>query len=197
MTIGNKLTNDTKHGTKSSDDTPFGTNQYGASVEIPTAQMAYGSYGEERSDERWIDETSGQQTMPTTAPKAAREKSPLLNKQGVPSTTLPMKNNSESRMSATTSTASSWGKAMEILLSPNIIAVFLGITISSIPFLQEIFFTNPRGVLWPIGAAVQVSVDTSIGQSCGDIIDLALLYYIRSLARSSLADTARQRDTTL
>lgn len=168
--IGNELTNDTEHGTESSDDIPFDTEQYGAPTEIPTAQKTYGSYEEERGGEEWKDETSGHQAASTTAPKASREKSPLLNKQGVSSTTLSTEiigakmNNSESPMSTTTSTESSWGKyAMEILISPNIIAVFVGITISSVPFLQEIFFTNPRGFLWPIGAAVQVSVNTLTG----------------------------------
>lgn len=193
--IGNDLTNDTKHGTDSSDSdntTPRDNDHYGASVKILTARTAYGSYGEERNDERCKDEMSGQQTMSTTAPKAAREKSLLLIRQGVPSTTLSTEisraktNNSENRMSATTSTASSWRKyVMDILISPNIIAVFVGITISSVPFLQESFFTNPRGVLWPIGAAVQVSVDTFLqGNRVGNIIDLAPFIFIRSLVRS-------------
>ena len=49
-------------------------------------------------------------------------------------------------------------RAREVLLSPNIIAVFVGILISMIPSLKEMLFENTQAALWPLGAALQVRV---------------------------------------
>lgn len=49
-------------------------------------------------------------------------------------------------------------RAREVLLSPNIIAVFVGIVISMFPSLKEMLFENTQAALWPLGAALQVRV---------------------------------------
>ena len=49
-------------------------------------------------------------------------------------------------------------RAREVLLSPNIIAVFVGILISMFPSLKEILFENTQAALWPLGTALQVRV---------------------------------------
>lgn len=47
-------------------------------------------------------------------------------------------------------------RARKLLLSPNIIAVVMGIVISLIPPLQDMLFNNTRAALWPLGAALKV-----------------------------------------
>ena len=49
-------------------------------------------------------------------------------------------------------------RAREVLLSPNIIAVFVGILISMFPSLKEMLFENTQAALWPLGTALQVRV---------------------------------------
>ncbi|CAN0359862.1 unnamed protein product [Ectocarpus sp. 8 AP-2014] len=42
-----------------------------------------------------------------------------------------------------------------LVVSPNMIAVAIGVTIAMIPALQELLFDNPRAVLRPLGAAIE------------------------------------------
>lgn len=48
------------------------------------------------------------------------------------------------------------GRAWEVLVSPNIIAVAVGVVIAMIAPLKEMLFENAQAVLRPLGAAVQV-----------------------------------------
>lgn len=43
-----------------------------------------------------------------------------------------------------------------VLLSPNIIATAIGVSIAMIAPLQKMLFDNPRATLWPLGAALEV-----------------------------------------
>lgn len=47
-------------------------------------------------------------------------------------------------------------RMLRLLMSPNIIAVTIGVVIAMIPPLQRMLFANPRAVLRPLGAAVEV-----------------------------------------
>lgn len=49
-----------------------------------------------------------------------------------------------------------------VLVSPNIISVTIGVVISMIGPLQEMLFDNPRAVIRPLGAALQVSSSVSV-----------------------------------
>lgn len=49
-----------------------------------------------------------------------------------------------------------------VLVSPNIISVATGVVISMIAPLQEMMFDDPRAVLRPLGAALQVSGEGSL-----------------------------------
>lgn len=50
-----------------------------------------------------------------------------------------------------------------LLVSPNMIAVAIGVIIAMIPALQELLFDSPRAVLRPLGAAVEVGHCSQIG----------------------------------
>lgn len=45
---------------------------------------------------------------------------------------------------------------LRLLVSPNIIAVTIGVIIAMIPPLQNMLFANPRAILRPFGAALEV-----------------------------------------
>lgn len=47
-------------------------------------------------------------------------------------------------------------RVSRVLLSPNIVAVAIGVVIAMIGPLQEMLFDNPRAILRPLGAAVEV-----------------------------------------
>lgn len=47
-------------------------------------------------------------------------------------------------------------RILRIVLSPNIIAVAIGVVIAMIAPLQKLLFDNPRAILRPVGAAVEV-----------------------------------------
>lgn len=48
------------------------------------------------------------------------------------------------------------GRAWDVLVSPNIIAVTVGVVVAMIAPLKKMLFENPQAVLRPLGAAVQV-----------------------------------------
>lgn len=47
-------------------------------------------------------------------------------------------------------------RVSRILLSPNIVAVVIGLIVAMIAPLQKLLFDNPRAILRPLGAAVEV-----------------------------------------
>lgn len=58
-------------------------------------------------------------------------------------------------------------RVWRILSSPNIIAVAIGVVIAMIAPLQKLLFDNPRAILRPVGAAIEVRV--------GDLLWLSVL----------------------
>lgn len=54
-------------------------------------------------------------------------------------------------------------RVLRLLVSPNIIAVTIGVIIAMIPQLQSMLFASPRAILRPLGAALEVRVVLNYG----------------------------------
>lgn len=116
----------------------------------------------------------GPKIEPTTGLGMPKEKSPLL-KQAISPTTLAangkVADSSEETLNAKEATSESTMNAnqldscghhlMKLLASANNLSVLVGIAIAAVPFLQNIIFTDPRGALRPLGAAINVRPEIS------------------------------------
>lgn len=95
----------------------------------------------------------GPKIQSTTAPGMPKEKSPLV-KQAISPTTLAMNENVNSNQ-----LASCGHHFVRLMFSANNLSVLVGIMIAAVPFVQNILFTDPRGVLRPLGAAINVRLE--------------------------------------
>ncbi|CAN0090922.1 unnamed protein product [Scytosiphon promiscuus] len=78
-------------------------------------------------------------------------------------------------------------RASRILLSPNIVAVVIGLVIAMITPLQKLLFDNPRAILRPLGAAVETVGTPTVAVST--LVMAGSLVQVPTVAMSASSST--------
>eukprot|EP00752_Nemacystus_decipiens_P016491 g14742.t1 len=87
-------------------------------------------------------------------------------------------------------------RILRLLLSPNIIAVTIGVVIAMIPPLQRMLFVNPRAMLRPLGAALETIGDPEVAIStivmAGSLVQVPTVAFAATATHGGQGDAAQR-----